>query len=802
MRRTKLYFCTFFCSFFAILISFGNTNQSFFQINKESDFEQKSIHSCAKIINLKQNQLSIQEIIKLSDDKFETLLGPNLDLGFTDNNYWVKFELKNNINQISTYFFETARPITDIIELYAVDANGKISKQVSGDAIPFSDKTVGHRKSIFKINLNPQENIRYYLHVKSDGEVLTMPLLLHSMEGFLKIISFEQIVFGFFYGILAIASILYFFFFFAMKEKVFLYYSLYIVFIGLLQFSVDGYFYEFITPNAGWFSQRSVLIFATIANVFLGRYTQTFLKIRNYNKTIDNFFWALYILDFICFCMIVFTPSLFKYCYSLANLLGLVLLVLILTSLVVIYYKTKKIPVFFAVGILSLVAGFIVFILKNFSILPLSFLTENSSKLGTGLEIVFLSLSMANLVRNLKDEREALQSLALTKSEEMNELKSHFLSNISHELRTPLNTIINLSDLIITENKDEALAENCNGLKNSTQNLLSSVNDILDFSKIEKNELKLEEKPFNLIEVIDQVVTFQKGKAIEKGLKFSISNTEDVPMFVFGDSTRLAQILNNLLSNAIKFTAVGEIRFSIYSKQVSSGKIILSFDVVDTGTGIKKEKIDSIFDSFSQENISDKRKFDGLGLGLYIVKKLVSLQQGKIEVKSTLGLGTDIRIELPFVIVKTEESVALTQDVIEKFDLGGKKVLVVEDNLMNQMVIKMITKKWQNASFEYAINGEVGLQLLQKNKFDIVLMDLQMPVMDGYEATTAIRNGNAGIDNKKIPIIAVTADVMETTKERVISIGMNKYMSKPFDGVGLFKNIIECCSLKREILKI
>ena len=198
--------------------------------------------------------------------------------------------------------------------------------------------------------------------------------------------------------------------------------------------------------------------------------------------------------------------------------------------------------------------------------------------------------------------------------------------------------------------------------------------------------------------------------------------------------------------------------------------------------------MNSIFDSFSQNNINNKRKFGGLGLGLYIVKTLVDFQNGKIDMKSEVNIGTTCTISINYPIVKLQQKKI---EVVEKnmYDLKGKNILCVEDNAINQMVIKMITKKWLNTTVFYANNGQECLDAFKTNHFDLILMDLQMPVMDGYEATIAIRNGEVGLENANIPIVAVTADVMETTKLRVKEIGMNNYLSKPIKSELLFEAV-------------
>jgi CheY-like chemotaxis protein/two-component sensor histidine kinase len=372
----------------------------------------------------------------------------------------------------------------------------------------------------------------------------------------------------------------------------------------------------------------------------------------------------------------------------------------------------------------------------------------------------------------------------------MNDMKTYFLSNISHELRTPLNAIMNLTDAISKEIADEKLKQNCQVIKYSSHSLLSSVNDILDFSKIEKGELQLERVQFEPVKVLEHLKNNAVNRAKDQGLEFEFTKADHIPEFMMGDVTRLVQIVNNVLSNAIKFTAHGFVKFHIDAKVLSKDSASLILTISDSGVGIPKEKMNSIFDSFSQNSIDNKRKFGGLGLGLYIVKTLVDMQNGTIQLDSVENIGTTCKISIDFDVFVPEKKEAVVPETTV-FDLQGKSILVVEDNAINQMVIKMITKKWLNTSVVYANNGQEGLDALQQQHFDIILMDLQMPVMDGYEATIAIRNGAAGEAYKNIPIIAVTADVMETTKIRVKEIGMNFYISKPLKNETLFQAIME-----------
>lgn len=749
-----------------------------------------SLHPYTTIANVGDQEFNI-DFVRTNYAKFDAwkLKTENDDLGFTAKHFWAKTALQNSTSKSIEYYLETARPITDLVEMYVIDDNTKaIIKSISGDQLKFSERTFRDRRTIFKIALKPQDKVTLFFHLKSDGEVIKMPMMLRTSESFVENISKEQLVFGVFYGILLTAAIIYLFFFFGLREKTFLYYSLYVVFIGLMQFALDGYFYQYVTPNSGWFSMHAVLLFAMIAGILLGKYSEVFLKIKEHNKLIYQLFHILYVLAGLVILTIIFVPAYFAYCYPLANVLGLLILIMIISSIIYLYYHRKPLDPFFSIGILFLILGFGIFILNNFGQVPNSFFTQNSSKFGTGLEIIFLSLSMGNLIRQLKNEKEELNRTALIRLEEMNDLKSYFLSNISHELRTPLNAILNLTDSISKETVDEKVKQNCQIIKYSSHSLLSSVNDILDFSKIEKGELKLEKVQFEPVKVLEHLKNNAANRAKDQGLVFEFTKAEGIPDFMSGDVTRLVQIVNNVLSNAIKFTAQGFVKFHIDFKSKSKDRASLILTISDSGVGISKQKMSSIFDSFSQNSIDNKRKFGGLGLGLYIVKTLIDMQNGTIELDSVENIGTTCKIIIDFDVVIPEKKEEKPGEAAV-YDLHGKSILVVEDNAINQMVIKMITKKWLNTTTVYANNGQEGIEALQQQHFDIILMDLQMPVMDGYEATIAIRNGEAGDHNTNIPIIAVTADVMETTKMRVKEIGMNHYISKPLKNETLFEAI-------------
>ena len=277
----------------------------------------------------------------------------------------------------------------------------------------------------------------------------------------------------------------------------------------------------------------------------------------------------------------------------------------------------------------------------------------------------------------------------------LDSIRRDFVANISHELRTPLNAILNTAKTIANDTTDEQIKSNSQVIKYSTYSLLSSINDILDFSKIEKNEIKIELADFDLVKTVEHISNNFEREAKDKGINFSFQKGDNLPDMVKGDAVRLSQILHNILSNALKFTNEGFVKFKLDAEVDKNNNANFTFTISDTGVGISKEKMNSIFDSFTQDSIDNKRKFGGLGLGLYIVKHLVNLQNGTIKVDSTIGLGTVCTINLSYQNIVVSKKIETSNETID-YDLNGKNILVVEDNAMNQMVIKMITKKWLN----------------------------------------------------------------------------------------------------------
>ena len=398
------------------------------------------------------------------------------------------------------------------------------------------------------------------------------------------------------------------------------------------------------------------------------------------------------------------------------------------------------------------------------------------------------------LVRRLRETKYDLKR-AVAAAEAANTAKSSFLANMSHEIRTPLNGVLGMADVLSQEDLPPRQADCVNTIRESGKTLMAILNDVLDLSKIEAGKLEISPVDSNLRHVFSSIHKLFLPRAEEKGIALTLKIGESVPQRLRFDTIRVRQCLSNLVSNAVKFTEAGGVIISASCVTTIDGLRLVTVDIADTGIGMSEEVMDRLFSDFAQADASTSRKFGGTGLGLAISRKLAQLMEGDVVVKSTAGEGTVFSFSFRAGVAQPQ---ALSHDTkLPSARLGnesileGLRVLLVDDNAVNRKVVRMLLKPTK-VRFVDAENGQQALELLAEQPFDLVLLDVHMPVMDGV---TTIKHIRASPESwNAVPVIALTADAMSGDRERLMALGMTGYAAKPVDQRSLAAEIIRVCS--------
>ncbi len=764
-------------------------------------------------------------------DRFEPAGTRVPNFGFTSAAIWARVRVVSEVS--CTYFLELAQPQIDSLSVY-VHAGDGLTRWITGDRTPFGTRFLATRNFVFPLVLSAGETQTIYLRVQSSGAV-SLPLSLLSQQGLAARITTEYSVLSMYFGALLMLIVYNLHHFVRLRDINALYYVLFFCsYIGF-QLALTGLSFQYFWPNNPWWANVNLPFFICAAYLAGVQFTRSILDTERTAPVIHRLLGWLRYVAVGGLLLALFGP----YRIAIELAIGLVFtLVVFIVAGVQSMLKGYRPARYYALAWTVSLGAMIVFALKTFGLLPTVFWTTWITQIGSTWDAIILAFAISDRFYLLQEEKRQLQERAaaelaasnrqlnqlndelesrveaglkdLRQSNEQlraeaeerriaekraaaaNQAKSDFLANMSHEIRTPMNAVVGFTQLLARSDLKREQRGWIKKIHHAAGDLLILIEDLLDFSKIEAGHVKLDQAPFRIRTLVQRVRELVEVSAKRKGLRLEIASDCPDTIALIGDETRLRQVLVNLLSNAVKFTDAGHVRLRLHCEAAGSGKVLLHAAVEDTGIGMTEEQRRRLFQPFTQADASITRRFGGTGLGLSICDRLIRAMGGSIEVASAPGRGSTFGLSLTLAVAdpaNLPEVDDIGADVeAGAGQLGGLSVLLVEDQALNQeLAMTVLTEA--GASVALADNGEEAISVLSQagaGAFDVVLMDLQMPVLDGYEATRRIRRDPRFED---LPIIAVSAHALSGERARCRAAGMTDYLSKPVDLAQLFRMV-------------
>ncbi|OUR90619.1 hypothetical protein A9Q81_19245 [Gammaproteobacteria bacterium 42_54_T18] len=701
--------------------------------------------------------------------------------GFTSSVIWVRFELKNNLPVSQSLLLQIDFPLLERIQLFKPNSDG-FSVISRGTAYPFGYRNNNHRTHVFEINVAPNSTKTYYMKVDGD-ETIQLPVVLWKPEAFVQHEAYEQYGLGVYFGIIIVMCLYNFFLFLFVRDISYLYYVSYITFFGFFNLSQNGLAFQFLWPDSVYLAKWFNPIGCGVVLVSVVFFTRNFLQTALYSPVVDR----LLVLEAMLVGVIYGGVAFGSYQFSASVAGGLSMLVVVTVVAASVHcLRQGYLPArYFLIAFSSVIVGVILFALKSFGLAPANFVTTYSIQIGSSLEIILLSLGLASRINTLKKEKQHAEQSALEAALSANRLKDSFMSTITHELLTPINGIqlsLSLLEGGVREDERKEYLETAN---DSTRHLLGLVESMFAFSEARRGAMKLEHNKLDFHALLLGIVEQFESVVDKEKVSVVLDWEKTAPHWIWGDRSKLTMIVSQLMKNACIYTNEGEIilRCTISNNpQSDKSGDILTLSITDTGIGISQDIQSKIFEEFTQADNSIQRKYGGMGIGLSIIKDILSLMNGTLALESEPHKGAVFTLEIPIEVLNGCDIVPL--DITKVYAIRGRhskqeKILVVEDNPVNMKLLCKVLEKSNYLPLK-AIHGEEALLLLQENTDVVaVLMDCQMPIMDGFEATKRIRQ----LDQfRALPIIAVTANISESDQQRCRDVGMNDYLAKPVKG--------------------
>lgn len=847
--------------------------------------EQVELHHHVEFLEDPADTLTIESVVEEHQQAFQPYPHRTINADYTDSAFWFRFSLYNNEQAPMKWWLHLPYAMTDYIDLYQVDMDTGAIMPVghSGDMRPFDARPVRTHNFWFPLELPSHHSVTVYVRVKTSGS-LSLPMQLHNEKTFVDTVSNQRLWLGFYHGGALFLMLYNFGLFLVVRERVYLYYVLYVASFLMLSFNTTGLGYEYLWDNL-WMQSGSATFSALACALFGGLFTRNLLDLRIRSNALYQFTNGLLVIT-----VAMLIASLFI-SYSVSTRLAMVVVVFWITFAVVagchgIFQRYAPARIF-SIAWFAFLASSLVFIMNQLKLLEASKQSIYIMQVGSAIELLLLSFAIASRISLLKQQKDEIASQAEAENV-ANQAKSEFLASLGHEIRTPMAGVLGMTELMSNTPLTQEQRQYLDNIQESSRSLLDIVNQILDLSKIESNSLELESLTFSLDDVLRETFkVFESKRQHLSPVRLDLQVDPAIPAQVKGDPTRLRQVLINLIANAYKHTERGTITVAI---QPGKQPHELLFSVADTGTAIAPHVMAQLFEHQPQPASGLARQQDETGLGLSITKQLVERMGGDIGVRANTGVGTTLWFQLPLVnpqqrdpilpthgfehiqlylfsndtllqrqigqwcshmninwvlnswpnpTEQTDNLVILSDDIVhlrqtqsllavrvschllrlhkqdgddaefpttqlpllpsQFLDIVSRrpqsapvaraaneephstairirKVLLAEDNPVNAQVIKGLLKRL-GVECDWCQNGKEAVEKVKCNHYDLIFMDCEMPILDGYEATRQIRSDGASA----LPIIALTAHAVKEYVDQAYAAGMNSYLTKPVD---------------------
>lgn len=705
-----------------------------------------------------------------------------LNFGFTRDAYWYRFALMNPpSSRQRDWVLEISWPPQDYVDIHISDGGAPVRTVHTGDQRAPGSSGIAHRNYAIALEIPPGESRTFHIRAQLEG-AHQLPLTLWTADAFYAKTNKENLLYGMFYGIIAVMVVYNLLIYISIRDRAYLYYILFIFWLGVVQLSLDGFAFPLLWWLEPDFVNKSLSVFIALGTVFVPLFIRHSLQTPRHSPGLDLVLGICAYSATLClFLPLAISVQASIFIVVLVSAATTILVATVISMMALRGHRTAQYYVL-AWGVLAV--GIVAKVMQTNGLLPITFVTTYALHIGLSFLVTLVSLGLADQINRERRERQRLaheHELAETRA------KLDFLGKMSHELRTPMNAIAGFTGLAIGSRSENERLTHLEHIDKASKSMLKVLDDVLNLTRIETDALKLNHDEFSLATILDQVMSLVATSAADKGIQLTVNRDPRVPDWLEGDGTHLEQVLMNLVGNAVKFTEQGFVRLNVELAGADSVKARIHFSVEDSGIGITQEQLDRLFTPFAQGDQSLSRKYGGSGLGLIISKRLVELMGGRIEVQSEPDRGSRFSFTLSLAVVAAREAglpeVTPGEPTTDAARLRGVRVLVVDDNALNRRLAREILEDI-GIAVELAENGEQAVSAVHSKPYDAVLMDLQMPVMDGLQATRNIRE-SGGYEG--LPIIAMTANAMAQDREMALASGMNDFLPKPIDSRQLFQ---------------